>query len=1586
MFKSIIIRSSASFAVALTFLINSFSCSNTFAWEMSLPVPGVMVHLSPPLDPPILKGIKVHPDNPFKFDFILDLGDKSLSPSGGDENSRHPQRSEGSQQEQLKTEATKLIKYFLASLTIPEKDLWVNLSPYEKTRIIPHSFGLTEMGRDLLAEDYMLKQITASLIYPEDRIGKKFWKRIYEEAVKKFGTTNIPVNTFNKVWIVPEKAVVYENTKAGTAYIVESRLKVMLEQDYLSLEKHTGGVIPAKAGIQNNNDINALGSNIVREIVIPELTREVNEDKNFAQLRQVYNSLILAAWYKKKIRDSILEQVYADKNKIQGLVIPANAGIQNKNNVEYIYQRYLQAFKKGVYNYIKEDIDPATQETVPRKYFSGGCVLFGMANKIDKVGDRSMLGFLRIRKRLGTVSSRDEIVSAGIEPDVPIETNLAVAPQPMVQEDNKKEYGKELMSHLEKFGLIYENGKWKYVHEKNVHKDVWTPTTAESMDTSKLPQEVEALDVTPMENMPRIKIKSMVFYVESRQALFLAMADIDGQEQPVLVKRYMIGDTPHFYVMEYFSGDPITDTQITELGVQSPLREERKQIGKFLVRAGFTPPLEYIHVKDPTKTGHMSHKLCPVDAAEIFPDYVEVHPEEPQLADLLQRLFYDRFGIKFYYGLADLSPEAMEVADKAMEAAGVIYDQPNSQSITQRIRAAAKTAEAFVLERNGNLESLKAVEPIENSTGNEMHVYEIIPGKQGEPSINVIKRRFRALDAFKATKALLESNRPGLIPISFLPGDQEYYYELDLRPFGYKTLDSLVADHGKLGKQFGSQFLESNRLKIIKAVENTFRFDSSQWFLHNDLRARSIWLRMDDYGEVEDIKFDNSERLSVVKSDDMTLTGTQVHNIPYEWWDFRGQDFSRLNLSNMVFWGCDFSGSKFVETELEGATLSWSNFEGVDFTDANLTNVVFFRANVRGANFQGIRAHLVMLKSAHRILEALPVVPKKIDMLGVDEERDLVVSQIINKTFLGLREDPDQRVKVAGDRSMVGHDNHGADQAMDAVVGPGMHNPSVVIYNRSDSQSNTHLPEIDFHQDQIPFTKSSLARALFYHALERWDNKTVFEDTLRRSDHKVLLFSGMVAGGVCIGAGYGIGHAIVDQLSQGILPPLSWIITSILGWSFGGFMPIISLYHRKEALYANMVYKNTLRFLDGQSKASVDDKLIRLARKFFDETGWEVRWSDDPLMLAYADRQKKQLILSIGWVVKSKDVKDDRRLAYLSDILTRIRHGIKLADQAMDAIAEELSKKMRIKSNSSKASNRLEGKGSLVSVKDALEGLSSQEQEEFYTQVYKIGHTGPWDAEAVDQVRERVREKALEKDGEWYVFVTGTGLIVGQMLIVSPRKYLPYTLSNIETLSGFQGQGIGSKMVEFFINTGAQRGINQAAIPAELRAIPFYEKIFDRSRGRIRPTILPKPYAEAPYEKTYLINIAPFKKKPLDFAELAQISRIPNHLNAISALIRTANDSVQITRSGGIDLTHANDFLQTKVDSRFRGNDSSRCGNNRKDNNYECTDEGDKGIEFHLSPALLAQLQNAPGFVPVIISIRPMTDLKVFLGLVDNAA
>ena len=200
------------------------------------------------------------------------------------------------------------MKYFLTALTIPEDDLWVNLSPYEKGRIIQDNFGQTLMGRDLLAQDYILKQLTASLIYPEKALGKEFWQQVYSKAAKEYGTTQIPVNTFNKVWIVPSEAVVWEHE--GKVLIVKSRLKVMLEEDYLSMQKHANVC---------GEHADAWAPNIVRAIVLPVLEKEVNEGKNFAQLRQMYQAMILATWYKKALKESILNKVYADKKKIAGI-------------------------------------------------------------------------------------------------------------------------------------------------------------------------------------------------------------------------------------------------------------------------------------------------------------------------------------------------------------------------------------------------------------------------------------------------------------------------------------------------------------------------------------------------------------------------------------------------------------------------------------------------------------------------------------------------------------------------------------------------------------------------------------------------------------------------------------------------------------------------------------------------------------------------------------------------------------------------------------------------------------------------------------------------------------------------------------------------------------------------------------------------------------------------------------------------------------------------------------------------------------------------------------------------------------------
>ncbi len=471
MLKDLYSRQIIYIGLVFVFLVNTFGpLPLAQAQDFHLPAPGVMVHLSPTFNPPVLKGIKVHPDNPFRFDFILDKGDSELSNG------------------QLKDESTKLIKYFLASLTIPEKDLWVNLSPYEKDRIIPNSFGLTEMGRDLLAEDYMLKQITASLIYPEDEIGKKFWKRIYEEAAKKFDTTNISVNTFNKVWIVPEKAVVYENAKAGTAYVVESKLKVMLEWDYLSLEKHEGILFKQAQA----KDTNQLGSQIVREVIIPELTKEVNEDKNFVQLRQVCNSLILATWYKKKIKDSILAQVYEDKNKVAGI------NIKDPQEKERIYERYLQAFKKGAYNYIKEQIDPTSQQIIPRKYFSGGFQLD--VSRAMTISDQAMNVGNFIQKEIVITAS---LLQKGLD-DILSKNPIVTDPETIVDYFNRLKGVVKVVDMGTMDGVFMKEWRKKYPRNKIIGFDLMPLVAIEGYvardvtESGLLPESVDIVTI----NMP----------------------------------------------------------------------------------------------------------------------------------------------------------------------------------------------------------------------------------------------------------------------------------------------------------------------------------------------------------------------------------------------------------------------------------------------------------------------------------------------------------------------------------------------------------------------------------------------------------------------------------------------------------------------------------------------------------------------------------------------------------------------------------------------------------------------------------------------------------------------------------------------------------------------------------------------------------------------------------------------------------------------------------------------------------------------------------------------------------------------------
>lgn len=326
---------------------------------LELPAVGTLVTATPAYDALMLKGIRIYPDDPFRFDFMVRPGQEVLS--------------EVDQAAAL----TRLMRYFLAALTVPEEDLWVNLSPYEDDRIIPSALGQTEMGRDLLAQDYILKQLTASFIHPEGVVGAEFWEQVYAQAQATYGTTDIPIETFHKVWILPDIAEVYEQQTA--VYVTKSRLKVMLEEDYKAYEacqlEARCEDEEIKASYINGDEKTFVPTDIMRTVVIPAIEKEVNEGQHFAPLRQVYHALILGMWFKRHLKDSLIGQYYADQNKVFGI------DLAGEGSTQYIYDQYVDAFRQGVYDFIEEDYDPSTDQIIPRKYFSGGVQIFGALSK-----------------------------------------------------------------------------------------------------------------------------------------------------------------------------------------------------------------------------------------------------------------------------------------------------------------------------------------------------------------------------------------------------------------------------------------------------------------------------------------------------------------------------------------------------------------------------------------------------------------------------------------------------------------------------------------------------------------------------------------------------------------------------------------------------------------------------------------------------------------------------------------------------------------------------------------------------------------------------------------------------------------------------------------------------------------------------------------------------------------------------------------------------------------------------------------------------------------------------------------------------
>jgi hypothetical protein len=295
-----------------------------------------------PFAPSLFQGLRLEASDPLNFQFLLEDGESSADHS----------------------EIERMLRYFMAALALPQKDVWVNLSPGESRRVAPQALALTEIGRELLGQDYVLKQLAASLLFPESEGGRAFWENVYRQAWIRFGTVDIPLETQSRVWIVPGEISLYQ--QKGVVLVASARLQVLAEDDYLRFKD-------GKPEGSGQSDIRRLVSDVFRQMILPELEREVNSGPAFSRLRQVYYALILADWYKKNFQMISGLSSYVDQGRLAGLAT------ESPHLREQVWGQYMQAYQIGVFNFVREESSPDGGQ-IPRKYFSGGISLDVAAN------------------------------------------------------------------------------------------------------------------------------------------------------------------------------------------------------------------------------------------------------------------------------------------------------------------------------------------------------------------------------------------------------------------------------------------------------------------------------------------------------------------------------------------------------------------------------------------------------------------------------------------------------------------------------------------------------------------------------------------------------------------------------------------------------------------------------------------------------------------------------------------------------------------------------------------------------------------------------------------------------------------------------------------------------------------------------------------------------------------------------------------------------------------------------------------------------------------------------------------------------
>jgi hypothetical protein len=238
----------------------------------------------------------------------------------------------------------RLGRYLNTFLVLKGDQINVTLNPTDEFCGLPPLLRHTELGRDMLAQDVVLKHYTSAQLHPSTPLGKAFWQQA--EAITD---STEDFEACFRVWIVPDDASVHEKSENDQGHVTIEKLglKVLCEADYNTLQtlQYQRSSTPHSVIRQDGTEQLV---DLFRQLIVPEIQKEVSSGSRFGLLRQILSVFVIAKWVMGSQLGGALKQTgfMASNN-------PEKYGLctVDEKVILSMKQVYLQLFGEGVWQH-----------------------------------------------------------------------------------------------------------------------------------------------------------------------------------------------------------------------------------------------------------------------------------------------------------------------------------------------------------------------------------------------------------------------------------------------------------------------------------------------------------------------------------------------------------------------------------------------------------------------------------------------------------------------------------------------------------------------------------------------------------------------------------------------------------------------------------------------------------------------------------------------------------------------------------------------------------------------------------------------------------------------------------------------------------------------------------------------------------------------------------------------------------------------------------------------------------------------------------------------------------------------------------